>query len=163
MWQLFFPRLPTMDDLIPGFPLRDLWNAEFTGRFGWLDYGFPQWVYDISWWVIVALGVLAVVTLVRRRATVAARVLELVTYVAFVVGVLFTIAYQDYTAHVINGAPFEQGRYLLPLLALWAGLIVVALRGLGDRAGRAVGAVLVVAMLATSVFGQLLTVARFYG
>lgn len=163
MWQLFFPRLPWMTDWLPGFPLRDLWNNEFTGRFGWLDYGYPGWVYNVTWWVTIVAGVLAIVALIRHRRRVWRRVLELVTYVAFVLGVLFSIAWADFYAKVGHGQLFEQGRYLLPLLPLWAGLFVVALHGLGRRLGRPLGAVLVVGVLALSLFGQLLTMARFYG
>jgi hypothetical protein len=163
MWQLFLPRLPFQTDLIDGFPLHDLWAPRLLGQFGWLDYGYPAWVYDVFWWTCMALLVAFVVALVRGRAAVRRRALELFTYATFVAGVLFAIGYVDYRSRITGTALFEQGRYLLPLLALMAGAVCVALRGLGPRWGRPVGALLVMAMLAATVFGQLLTVERFYG
>jgi hypothetical protein len=163
MWQLFLPRLPFMTDQFPGFPLKDLWNQQLLGRFGWIDYGYDPWVYDVFWWLCVAIGVAAVVALVRSSGAVRRRIGEIVTYLVFVAGVVVVIAWADYSAKIQGASLFEQGRYLLPLLALFAALVGVALRGLGARVGRPVGAALVMAMLAASVFAQLMTIDRFYG
>ena len=163
MWQLFLPRLPFMTAQFPGFPLKDLWNQQLLGRFGWIDYGYDPWVYDVFWWLSVAIGVAAVVALVRSSGAVRRRIGEIVTYLVFVAGVVVVIAWADYSAKIQGASLFEQGRYLLPLLALFAALVGVALRGLGDRVGRPVGAALVMAMLAASVFAQLMTIDRFYG
>lgn len=162
MWQLFLPRLPFQTDLIEGFPLQDLWAPRFLGQFGWLDYGYQQWVGDVFFWLCVVLLVGLVVTLVRLRGLTRPRVVELVTYAAFVAGVLFAIAWTDYRSRVTDTALFEQGRYLLPLLVIFLGAVGVVLKGLGPRWGRVVGAVLVVAMVAASVFGQMMTIERYY-
>jgi hypothetical protein len=162
IWQLFMPRLPGQHDLILGFPLHDLWSPELLGQFGWLDYGYPMWVRDTFWWTCFAIAAVAVVTMVRYRRFVYPRVLELLTYTTFSAGLLFGIGWADYRSRTTGTALFEQGRYLLPLLALLVGVVCVALKGLGPRIGRPVGALLVMAMLGASILGQLLTIERFY-
>lgn len=161
--QLFFPRLPFQLDLIEGYPLRDVWLPGLLGRFGWLDYAYPDWVNDVFYWVCLAVIALAVLALIRFRAAARRRALEFVTYLAFGAGILGGIGWVDFDARVGNLPLFEQGRYLLPLLAIFVGIVAVALRGLGERVGRPLGAALVMALLAASIFGQLMTVQRFYG
>jgi Predicted membrane protein (DUF2142) len=163
MWQLFLPRLPIFNDQIPGFGLRSIWLAGFLGRFGWLDYGFPAWVYNLGWYLAIAVSATAVAGLVRMRAAVRRRWLELACYVLAVTSLAVLIGIVDYQA-VVTGSPrFEQGRYLLPLLALYAAVGAIAARAAGPRWGRVVGAALVMAALAHTVFAQLLTISRFYG
>jgi hypothetical protein len=77
-------------------------------------------------------------------------------------GLLAVIAISGYGAHVA-GAGFEQPRYLLPLLALYGGLIAMAARGAGRSYGPSAGAALVMLALAHTLFSQLLTVSRYYG
>ena len=48
LWQFYLPRLEVHGPLVPGLRgPRDLVRG-FIGRFGWLDYGFPGWVYDFG-------------------------------------------------------------------------------------------------------------------
>jgi hypothetical protein len=54
-------------------------------------------------------------------------------------------------------------RYLLPLLALLAAMLVLSARGAGRRWGPATGALIVVLFLAHNIFSQLQVIARFYG
>ena len=58
-WQLYLPRLPFMSDLRPLVPPWNLWFKGLVGRFGWLDFGFPGWVYPVALGVFAALVVLA--------------------------------------------------------------------------------------------------------
>ena len=57
---------------------------------------------------------------------------------------------------------FEQARYLLPLLPLYATAVGLAALGAGRRFGRPLGAAIVVLALAHSVFAQMVVIARFY-
>jgi hypothetical protein len=61
----------------------------------------------------------------------------------------------------VSGPPFEQGRYLLPLLGLYAALVAVCVRALGRRWGPLLGAVIVVASIGLSVYAQMLTIVRY--
>jgi len=76
---------------------------------------------------------------------------------------LFLLAYTGYDYAKKTGAIFEQGRYLLPLDALYAGIVVAGLRGFGARFGPVIAGVLVVLAAGMGVWAQLLTIARFYG
>ena len=75
---------------------------------------------------------------------------------------MFLLAYTGYGYSRDSGLGFEQGRYLLPLIALFGGLVAAGLRGLGTRAGPIVGSVLVTLAIAHSMWAQILTVMRFY-
>jgi hypothetical protein len=87
---------------------------------------------------------------------------ELVAYVAVALGLLAFYGYVGYHYLLGTGAVFEQARYLFPLLALYGGLIAVAVSGLGRRWGAAVGATLVVLALGHDVAAVMLNVQRFY-
>jgi len=173
VWQLFLPRLPFMSAKAvltggaapyPGqFPLRDLWLVGFIGKFGWLDYGFSPAVYDAAWTILRAVGVLFLVGMVTLRHGLRQRAGEIVIYLALGAGLLAVIGVADYRAQILGQPRFEQARYLMPLLSLYAGLVAVAVHGLGRRFGPVLGAALVVLALAHTIFSQLLTVARFYG
>ena len=58
---------------------------------------------------------------------------------------------------------FEQARYLLVLLPLYAGFAALAALGAGRRAGPVVAGALVVLAFGNSLAGLLITAARYYG
>jgi len=113
----------------------------------------------------VVLGVLfvaAVALAVRHWGAFARRWPEWLSYAGIAVGLLLLLGYTGYGWKRDTGTDFEQGRYLMPLLGLYAAVIGAGLRGLGARVGP-VAAVLVVVGAAThSIWAQLLTIARFY-
>jgi len=164
-WQLFLPKLGVVASLHPvDNPLADLWLTGFVGRFGWLDYGFPQWVYDLADWVAPLVAALAATTLVRERHRLRGRALELVTYALAVTGLALLIGLAGYQSWL--GTPngtFEQARYLLPLLPFYGALVALAVRAGGSRAGPLLAAVGVVVLAGWSVYAQVLTALRFYG
>jgi hypothetical protein len=162
-WQLFLPRMPWMNDLLGGLPVHNIWFEGFIGRFGWLDYGYPRWVYTAAWDVALVILVLAAIGLARSFRALRARWLELACYVAAAAGELVLIGLVDYQSFVTGQAPFRQARYLLPLGALYAAVIAIAARAGGRRFGPAIGAALVMLSIALSVFGQLITLTRYYG
>lgn len=163
-WQLYLPRLPFMQPQFgEGFPLDDLWFTGLVGRFGWLDYGFPAWVYDVAWGFAAVVVALLVAGLARFRRPLLARWPELVVYLVAAGGLLTVIAFAGYRARVDTGEPFEQARYLLPLLPLYAAVVAIGVRALGRRWGPVAGAALVCAAAGHTLFSQLLTLGRFYG
>lgn len=163
-WQLYLPRLPFQEDLIPGFAPRTLWLDGFVGRFGWLDYGFSRaWVYDAAQAVVVAIGALAVVGAVRGRRQLRARWAELAVYALATLGLMAVIAHFGYSAYASAPYPFEQARYLLPLLPLFAAVTVLAARGIGRRHAPQAGVAIVAIVAAHGLFSQLITLARYYG
>jgi surface polysaccharide O-acyltransferase-like enzyme len=145
-----------------GFPLWDTWLHGFTGQFGWLDFGFPEAVYWIALAVFVTVLAAAIGELLRRRGAVRTRMAELVTYAAVFAGLLIEIGVESYHAWVQTEQQFEQARYLLPALALYAALIALAVRLPGRRWGPVVGVALVTLALAHDLYAQTITIARFY-
>ncbi|MEA2220483.1 MAG: hypothetical protein QOJ35_3109 [Solirubrobacteraceae bacterium] len=164
-WQLFLPKLGVVTALHPTHnPPLDVWFRGFVGRFGWLDYGFPEWVYRIGQDIVVLVVALALATLVRARRVLAGRIGELATYALAVAGLAALIGAAGYRYWLnTGGMRFEQARYLLPLLPLYGAIVALAVRGAGRRAGPALAAVAVVVMIGWSAYAQLLTVMRFYG
>jgi 4-amino-4-deoxy-L-arabinose transferase-like glycosyltransferase len=165
VWQLYLPRLPFMSEQFAGpNPMPNLWLHGWIGRFGWLDASWPADVYRWGRWLLVLLGGLAVFATWRRlrRGAWRARWAELVSYAALAVGLLVLIGLAGYRARETGDPGFEQARYLLPLLPLYAAAVGMAVRVFG-RWGPAAAAAVVVAAFGHDVFAQLLTVSRFYG
>ncbi len=163
MWQFYLPRLGFMHQFFHTYQLREVWFNGFIGQFGWLDYGFPHWVYDAA--LAIALGLLALVArqLIMLRSAVRARLWELLTYVVLSLGLLTLIAGTSYVAHVGGASGYEQPRYLFPLLALYGALIALAARGAGKRYGQAAGVLIVCIAIAHTAAAMLLTLTRYYG
>lgn len=164
-WQLYLPRLPFMSPQFgDGLPLHDLWLTGLVGRFGWLDYGFPAWVYDLAGGLAFLGLVLLGVSLIRIRGALPGRWLEAAVYLVAAAGLLAVIAFAGYRARVdTEGMQFEQARYLLPLLPLYAGAVAIALRGLGPRWGPPAGAFVASLAFGHTLLAQLITLGRFYG
>jgi hypothetical protein len=164
IWQLYLPRLPFMHhrDFI-GYPLTTLWLDGTIGRFGWLDYSFPEWVYGVAKWVFIALGLLALSTIVRLRRAIVPLLPLLGCFAVMAVGLLGAIGYTGIRYRANTGVPFEQARYLFPLLALYALFVVIAARGVGRRWAPALGGALVVLAMAHGLFAETLTISRYYG
>jgi Predicted membrane protein (DUF2142) len=163
MWQFYLPRLPPMEPIFDTYQLRQTWFNGFIGQFGWLDYGFANWVYNLA--LVIALGLVALVAkeLIAVRNVIRSRLGELLTYLALVAGLLLLIGGTSYIAR-IGGAPgYEQPRYLFPLLALYGALVALAARGAGRRYGPAVGVLLVSIAIAHTAAAMLLTLTRFHG
>jgi len=164
LWQVFLPRLPGQRTAIPDFyPGWQLWLKGFVGRFGWVVVAFADWAYRLAALVLGIVGALALRTLVRERAVVRARLAELAGYAAMAGGLVLLIGMVALRGFAPGISGAVQGRYLLPLLPLFGALLVLAVRGVPARWGRAVGVALVLTGVAWSVFGQLLTIAWFYG
>ena len=61
-----------------------------------------------------------------------------------------------------TGAVFEQPRYLLPLLGLYGAVVALAVRAGGRRWAPALAVAFVVLAVGHDIYGQVLTVARYY-
>lgn len=161
-WQLVFPPLPSMHDWLPKFLPNEVWFRGWIGRFGWGGLVFPGSVYSIALVVSCALVALVGVSLVRLRRSLLRRLPELAAYVALIGGLICFYGYVGYHYFLDTGAQFEQARYLFPLIALYGGLIAVAVAGLGRRLGVAVGATLVVLAFGHDVAALVLNVGHYY-
>ena len=159
-WELWLPRLPFMDDKFPMLtPVWDTWYRGAIGRFGWLDYGFPEWVAIALLPVLVAVVGFAI----RELVIVRPRVGDLVVYALAPLGVMALLSIVGYRYELKFETYFQSPRYLFALLPLAAAAVAVAARGAGRRSGPAFGAALVMVVVALSVFAQLATLERYYG
>lgn len=163
IWQLYLPRLPFMDDQFTASPIREIWVNGFIGRFGWLDTTWSAGVYRAGGVVLLGIALLAAVGAFRaaRRGAFAGRLGELCVYATLVVGLLLLIGAAGYSAR-LTGGTFEQARYLVPLMGLYAGIVALAARAFGSRWGPVAGAILIGVAFGHDLFAQLLTVGRFW-
>ena len=165
LWQAFLPRLPFMEDFFGSYYLPfEVYFKGFLGRFGWAEYSFPLTFQRVALAFFAVLACFAATELWRRRRAIRDRWVEPLTFAAMFAGLLLLIELAAYRYHVsFLGQYFEQGRYLLPLLALYGAFIALAARGAGEKWGPAVGAFLVTLAMGHSLFAQLMTISRFYG
>jgi 4-amino-4-deoxy-L-arabinose transferase-like glycosyltransferase len=163
IWQFYLPRLPSMSVDFHGYPLRDIWFDGFIGRFGWLDYGFADWAYDLALGVFAVLLVLAGRELYECRRAIRGRLGELVSYAAIAVGLVVLLNWIGYGFQLGKAEGFEQARYLLPLLGLYGAVIALAARGAGRRYGPAIGVLIVSLAIVHSLVAMLVTMTRYYG
>jgi 4-amino-4-deoxy-L-arabinose transferase-like glycosyltransferase len=164
IWEFYLPRLPGMTNHFPGLStLRQMWFNRTVGLYGWLDTTFPPWVYTFALIPAGLMALLALRTLIARRATVLRRKAELLVYLAICVGLLVLIGADSHLNSGIEGAGYAQPRYIMPLLPFGAALVALTARGAGRRWGPVAGALIVALFFAQDIFSQLLTVSRFYG
>jgi 4-amino-4-deoxy-L-arabinose transferase-like glycosyltransferase len=163
-WQLYLPRLWFMHHaFFSEYPLWSTWLNGSIGHFGWLDYTFPQWVYDDGRYLLYALAALAVAGVVQLRSGIR-RVLPIFAcFAVMALGLLGAIGYTGVRYRLSSGFPFEQARYLFPLLVLYGLFIVLVARALPRRWTPVLGALLVVLAMAHGLFAETLTISRYYG
>jgi predicted membrane protein DUF2142 len=163
LWQVYLPPLPGQRPAFPHYIGYEDWFRSFAGNFGWLNVPYAEWAYKVALAVLALVGALALRALVAARATVHRRAGELVGYLSLVASLLALIAVVALRGFTPGISAAAQGRYLLPLLGLFAALLALAARGAGPRWERPVGAVIVVLLVGWSVFGQLVAIGGFYG
>ena len=164
LWEMYLPALPGMPVYFHGLSTtRQLWFDGLVGRYGWLDTSFPAWVYNVALIPAAAIAVLCARELVRHRRALAERVAELTVYTVLAAGVMALVAATDYlSAYPKNIGAYVEPRYLMPMLVLFGAVLALAARGAGRRWGPAVGALLVLVILAHDIFSQLLVISRYY-
>jgi 4-amino-4-deoxy-L-arabinose transferase-like glycosyltransferase len=164
IWQLYLPRLPGMPQYFAGIATyKDIWFDRSVGLYGWMDTMFPAWVDTVALVLAAVVVLLCCRELLARRDALGARLAELATYAAIILGVLVMLGISSYNSDVI-GQTYALGepRYLLPMLPLFGAVIVLAVRG-GRRWAPVVGAALIALFLAHDLFSQLQVIARYYG
>jgi hypothetical protein len=145
------------------YPVWSTWLNGSIGHFGWLDYTFPPWVYNDGRYVFYAIAALALVGLLRVRRGIRPMLGIFACFAGMAVGLLGAIGYAGIRYRLANGYPFEQARYLFPLLVFYALFIVLAARAGGRRWGPVLGAALVLLAMAHGLFAETLTISRYYG
>ena len=160
LWQYFLPRTGSMTDFFHvAWTPKDFWTPLFVGRFGWFDYGFPTTVNTFAFVVYAVIAVAALVALVPRIRRDA---LLVVVFALLTAGLLLAIARVGYPLRASGNFLFEQARYLLPLLGLYAFSLGLAFSLLRGRALVAVTSVAVVLSSVHLLGAFVLTVRRYY-
>jgi 4-amino-4-deoxy-L-arabinose transferase-like glycosyltransferase len=161
--QLYLAHVPGTVRRIPErFALREVWVRGFVGWYGWVDTAFRSWVYTLGIGVLGVVTALAGVSLIRARAAVRQRLPELLAYAAMAAGLLVVVGANSYNLWLQHAGGGGQTRYLLPLLALYAAVLVLATRVGGRRWMPLIGVAIVLLTLTDDVFSQLLVIARYY-
>jgi 4-amino-4-deoxy-L-arabinose transferase-like glycosyltransferase len=165
IWQFYLPRVPGMTHYFEGVATyKDIWFDRSVGLYGWMDTMFSPWVDNVALIPAAAVALLFGRELVARRRALRARLPELSTYVAIVLGLLVLIGASSYDSDVLHHSPaFGEPRYLLPLLPLLGGVFALAIRAGGRRWAPAIGASLVVLLFGYDIVSQLQVIARYYG
>jgi Predicted membrane protein (DUF2142) len=161
VWQLFLPSLGVRRQFVY-FPPWDTWFKGFFGRFGWVDFAFPAWVFYFAALVTAVVCVFAAGELLRRRRAFSARLGELAVYALVLVALAVEVGVESYREALVSGGVFEQARYLLPLLGLYAAIAALAVRFGGRRYCATIAAGLIVLAIGHDLFAQGLTIARYY-
>jgi 4-amino-4-deoxy-L-arabinose transferase-like glycosyltransferase len=163
LWEYLLPRLNSMTDFFHSrWTPRDLWVPGWVGRFGWNDYGFPNWVNRgalIVYAIIAVAAIIGLVRLLRRRGPEWAPIL---VAALLGLGLIGAIAKAGYPLRATGNFIFEQGRYYMPLIALFALSIMLALSLVRRRAAQLVTVALVVVSIAHFGGALALTVQRYY-
>ncbi len=125
LWQYFLPRVGSMTDFFQvRWTPKDLWTPLWVGKFGWYDYQFPHAVNTAAFGLFAVIGVAAVVALVPRLRELA---LPAIVFALLAAGLTVAIARAGYPLRASGNFLFEQARYLMPLIALYA--LALALAG----------------------------------
>jgi hypothetical protein len=163
LWELFLPKLSFMGSLFPpGWPFKAIYLVRGWASFGWYTWSFPDWVYGAILAAMIAVGVLAVSTVVRERVAAASRFFELAVIALFPVCVLVAVEAAFFDPSGDRTVVAEQGRYIFPAIAALAAIAVGGTFGLGRRWHVSLVTVLVVAMIGLSYSSQLLTLGDFF-
>ena len=162
MLQLFLPRLPFLDDQIPGIAPRDIWVSGLVGQFGWVDYSFGPGATTFGWYAFLTFAAAVAAAVVRFRRSVLKRWGLFLCCLTAIVAVCGAIGVVDYQAFIADAPRFQQSRYLLPLIALYGGAVAVTVRLVGSRVAPFVVVFLWAAVSFHTASAMLLTVERYY-
>ena len=161
-WQYAFPQLGFMFNWFRGWAPFDLWLSSWIGRFGWGDSGYEQWVVTCAGVVVLALIGFMARALWIRRAFVRRRLPEILAYLGLAGGLFLLLSWVGYGYRTTNGATFEQGRYLFPLMSLWGALIALGLTGMGRKVGPVIAVSVVLLAVALDFSGVMIMIQRYY-
>lgn len=164
VWQFYLPHLPfqTSFDAIPGpnLPVYDIWLTTGWAAFGWLEVRFPGWVYIVLTAVTVAVAGVAVAGLWRARRRVDLAVVAFLALVA--VTLVAGLHWTEYHMLISGQGPFNNGRYLLPVVGLGGLAVAQVVRTLRPAARPAGAAGALAFLLVLDVFSLGLCLERFY-
>jgi hypothetical protein len=152
LWQFYLPRLPGQ---VPGIYSSLggkraswwIWVEGGVGKFGLLTVPLPTWAYRLAVWSLVAGSAAAVWGFVRQRANVP-RVAGALVVASLAYVLLLHVS--EIVLVVGHGPLLLQGRYLIPVVPLFATALYLGLARIG-RAGVLVASGLLVSSFIVSL------------
>lgn len=179
VWQYYLPRLPFMNPirfLIPVFSHQPAFQTLFAGSwavFGWVNVWFHRPVYLVMLGLAALIALLALVPLARRLWTRLragrrwpgrpGRRAAVATFWALTAGtLLFGLHWTDFHQYLNHYAPFIQGRYILPLGALFALVVAQATRAVPVRFQGAAAGIALAGVFTLQIACLGLVAARYY-
>jgi hypothetical protein len=163
LWQVFLPRLPSMarhfETSVP--PAFLIYVERGWGAFGWYDVLFPRWLFLTIFAVMMLVLALAPVAAFTERAWLRRHWREALVIVLCPISVVAAVEAAFYTPGS-RAAVAEFGRYAFPAIVPLSLILVGSLHAFGRRSALLAGTVLLTAMIALSVGGQLRELTGFY-
>lgn len=162
LWQFYLPPAEFMrpyEDFTVTRGVWDYWVEGVWGSFGWLEIRLPKGVYDsaATFTVLVGVGVMVALIRGRRHVDVALGMFFALVAVALLAGLHWT------AFHVLReGKPFMQGRYILPLAALFGLAAAAAVGTLPQRTRRPLIGAMLAGLLALQLLSLGTVMTRFY-
>ena len=160
LWQYVLPPIGSMTDFFRvGWTPKDFWTPLFVGRLGWMDYQFPQAVNTIAFVLYCVVAIAALVALVPRLRR------EWILWAIFAgltAGLVVAIARAGYPLRAGGNYLFEQTRYFLPLIGLYAISLGLAFSLLRGRALAVLTSVVVGVSAVHLLAAFVLTARRYY-
>jgi 4-amino-4-deoxy-L-arabinose transferase-like glycosyltransferase len=162
LWQYYLPKLSFQRRFggMPNLPVYNIWLKGGWGRFGWLEVTLPGVVYGLLALLSAIFLVGAAVFVIRQRRTIDLAVLAYFAIAAFVL--LAGLHWTEFRTLVGGTGPFNQGRYLLPLISLLGAAVAATIALLPERrrpvaAGLVLGGLVALQLASLAVVGG-----RFY-
>jgi 4-amino-4-deoxy-L-arabinose transferase-like glycosyltransferase len=162
LWQFYLPKLPFQRRFggMPDLPAYDIWLKQGWAAFGWLEVKFPNWVYGVLAGLSLTALTAAGAAVARRRRSIDLAIAGFIA-VAFIV-LLAGLHWTEFRTLVGGSGPFNQGRYLLPLISLGGAAVAGAITLLPLRRRAAAVGLLAGGLFALELFSLAIVGSRFY-
>ncbi len=169
VWQWYLPPLTFMGkyfahdlSIFYSAPAFDVWVRGFWGGFGWLDTNFPTYVYNALQLLTASVAMLLIYAAITFWKTLKENLAQVLFCVLAVIGQVMLVHLASYIALIQNGTAFAQGRYLFPVIAIFALAATVSLTVFGRRMAPIAAVTLITAMIAFNAISMGLALTRYY-
>jgi len=162
-WQVFLPKLPFMTDLHPQpWPAFDIYVKRGWAAFGWYAIEFPNWIYVVIAGIMVTVGLFALRSLWRLRASLRPH-LPVILVVALVISsVIGAVEASFYTPTGGRAVVAEQGRYAFTAIGAFAIVTASSCFAFGRRYAPWIASTLMTLVVALNLASVLVALRGFY-
>lgn len=163
MWSWYLPDIPGLKVIATteGLPVINVFLKGFLADFNTLDTHFSDNFYYAVTLVLLTLAAGLLAWGIQNKDRFRDWWAPAAMCVVATVGLLWVVNIRSYMHFAGTGEAFAQGRYLLPLVAIFAAGLVAGAQGF-KRWAPTVAAVVVCSLFAINAFGMMLSMSRFY-